>query len=565
MSQPRDGTVVEVDLDTVRAVLERAEQALEPDDHALLVGVVDTLVELTRQVQRKGSTIARLRRMFGLKSSEKTSDVCGTGDDDAETSDGDGGAGSNDDGADGSKSDDESGTDGKGGKGGKRKGHGRNPASAYDAEHIFVPHPQLSAGDTCPGCGNALVREMSEPSPVLRVFGNAPLTAKCWDCQRLRCNTCGDAFTATAPEEAQGPKYHESAASMMALLRYGTGVPLNRLDKLQSHLGVPVPASTQWQVTQQRVSALMPAYDALERLAADGRVVHNDDTSVRVLEYMGKRRAELLAAGELPAPDRTGLYTTAIVSITEAGPIALFCSGRKHAGENLAEVLGWRDGERAPPIHMCDALERNRPKNEEVVAATCLAHGRRHIVDEVESFPSECRHVLEQLGVVFDHEAKCKREGLSADERLRFHQRESAPVLSSLKAWMQAQLDEKRVEPNSGLGDAIRYLMKHWDELTLFLRVAGAPLDNNLCERVLKMAIRHRNNSLFYRSMRGARVGDVYMTLIHTATLHGENPFEYLTALMTHEKRVAEHPESWLPWTFRETLEEMQHAAAPAA
>jgi hypothetical protein len=406
---------------------------------------------------------------------------------------------------------------------------------------------------------------LAEPARCLRIFGQAPLIAISWDCECLRCGACGQVFTASPPAQAQGPKYSESAASMMALMRYGMGLPLNRLARWHESLGVPVPASTQWEVVLAQVAVLLPVYDELVRSAADGAVVHNDDTFMRVLEFMGKRRATLLASGQLPDPDRTGLFTTAIVSRTAAGPIALFSTGRQHAGENLADVLEERSAELAPPIQMCDGLDRNRPKGHEVIAANCLAHGRPHVVDEAESFPGECRHVLEQLRIVFANEALCKEKGWEGEERLHFHQKQSGPVMASLKAWMNQQLAEKRIEPNSGLGKAFNYLLRRWDKLTLFLRVRDAPLDNNLCERVMKMAIRHRRNSLFYRSPRGARVGDIYMTLIYTAQLHGENPFQYLTALLTHERLVAERPADWLPWTYRATLEQLGQRAAVAA
>jgi transposase len=170
--------------------------------------------------------------------------------------------------------------------------------------------------------------------------------------------------------------------------------------------------------------------------------------------------------------------------------------------------------------------------------------------------------VLEALGKVFKIDEQCKEQALSDDERLAVHQRDSAPVMAELQRWLRAELDEKRVEPNSGLGDAFDYLLKRWDKLTLFLRVPGAPVDNNICERALKMAIRHRNNSLFYRSQRGARVGDIYMALIYTAELHGENPFEYLVALFVHSADVAADPTAWLPWTFRATLARASPAAA---
>jgi len=323
-----------------------------------------------------------------------------------------------------------------------------------------------------------------------------------------------------------------------------------------------VPASTQWEVVRDRVDAVVPVHDELCRCAASGRVLHNDDTSVRILEFMGKRRAELVAHDELPDPDRTGLFTTGFVSITTDGPIALFFSGRKHAGENFTSLLDARDPGLPPPIHMCDGLDRNRPHGHAVIEDNCLSHGRRHIVDEADNFPAECRHVLEALGKVFKIDEQCKEQALSDDERLAVHQRDSAPVMAELQRWMRAELDDKRVEPNSGLGDAFEYLLKRWDKLTLFLRVPGAPLDNNICERALKMAIRHRNNSLFYRSQRGARVGDIYMALIYTAELHGENPFEYLVALFVHSADVAADPAAWLPWTFRATLARASPVAA---
>jgi hypothetical protein len=97
-------------------------------------------------------------------------------------------------------------------------------------------------------------------------------------------------------------------------------------------------------------------------------------------------------------------------------------------------------------------------------------------------------------------------------------------------------------------------MLKRWDKFTLFLRVPGAPIDNNICERALKMAICQRRNSLFYRTQHGATVGDMFTSLIHTAELHGKNPFEYLTALLRHARAVAEQPADWMPWTFEATL-----------
>jgi transposase len=563
--------VIDVDLDEVARCLERAKTVLPAKDMEVFEGLRLSVVELIRLLRDRGSTIARLRRIFGISSSEKTSDVLRnqgspeSTEQSASPPSGEQPAGSSDETGTGSTDasngqdaeDNRSGGDGNGDRKSKDtpKGHGRIRASMYQGvRHDHVTHQSLRPGDTCPCCCRSKVYRLKKPACIIRIFGQAPLVAHGWDCERLRCAGCGKVYTARAPKEAQGPKYSESAGAMMAMLRYGTGMPLNRLGHLQNNLQMPVPASTQWEVVRDRAPVFEPVYQELCCRAANGSVIHNDDTYMRILEFMGQRRAALLAKGELPDPDRTGLFTTGIISQTDDGPIVLFFTGRQHAGENLNDLLDRRDPELEPPIHMCDGLDRNLPKDHEVVKGNCLVHGRRHIVDEVGNFPEECRHVILELKTVFENEAKCRKHGWTGEERLRFHQRESQQVMMDLQAWMNAQLKERKVEENSGLGKAYNYLLKRWDKLTLFLRVPNAPIHNNVIERGLKMAIRHRNASLFYRTQRGADVGDMYMTIIYTADLYRENVFEYLTILQLHEADVVANPSAWLPWTYRATL-----------
>ena len=123
--------------------------------------------------------------------------------------------------------------------------------------------------------------------------------------------------------------------------------------------------------------------------------------------------------------------------------------------------------------------------------------------------------------------------------------------------------DDALVEPNSALGEAINYLLKRWDAMTLFLRKAGAPLDNNICERALKKAILHRKNSMFFKSEKGARTGDAFMSLIYTCELNGANPFDYLTELQRHAKDLAAAPHNWMPWNYRETLAAITTPSVP--
>jgi hypothetical protein len=241
--------------------------------------------------------------------------------------------------------------------------------------------------------------------------------------------------------------------------------------------------------------------------------------------------------------------------------IALFMTGRQHAGENLADVLAQRAAELAAPIQMCDALSRNTSGELATIVASCIAHARRRYVEVASRFPEECRYVLETLGEVYRIDAEAKARGLTADERLCLHQAQSGPVMAELEQWMATQISEHRVEPNSGLGQAIGYMQRHWQRLTLFLRASGAPLDNNVCERALKKAILHRKNALFYKTQNGARVGDLFMNLIHTAELCEVNPFDYLVALQRHVEAVSDAPGRWMPWNYTAALAELTTSA----
>jgi transposase len=431
----------------------------------------------------------------------------------------------------------------------KRRGHGRQPAHLYTgAEKIAVPHPHLSAGGPCPGgCGGRL--SAKAPAQVVCIRAQPIFSARLYEAEVLRCNRCGKVFTAPLPPEAALEKYDPGVGDMLALLRYGAGLPMYRTAKLQKDFGVPLPASTQWQLMDASAQQHQRVYEALIEAAAQGQILHNDDTHMRVQSLR-----QQIVQGKTDS-ERTGIFTTSIVSQVEGHQIGLFFTGQNHAGENLDQLLKRRAATLSAPIHMCDALSRNESKEFETILCNCLVHGRRNFVDVFSNFPEPCRHVIESLGQVYQYEAQAKERQLSAAERLRFHQEHSRPVLDPLHQWMSQQIEEKKVEPNSGLGQAMHYMLRRWDALTRFLSVPGAPLDNNICERALKLVILHRKNSLSYKTERGAAVGDLYMSLIHTCRLNQINPFDYLRALREHAQAVRQDARQWLPWTYRKTLE----------
>jgi len=491
--------------------------SLKDDDYEIIKGMADTIIFLGNAVDNKSTSIKRLLKLLFGSGTEKTSKVLKR--------------------KKGKKS----------GKKKKRKGHGKNGAADYTgADRIKISHETLKPKDTCPACNKGKVYDLSEPGLIVRITGQAPCSATVYELQKLRCNLCGQVFTAQAPEDVGDEKYDAASGAMIALLKYGSGLPFNRLAQLQASLGVPLPSSTQWEIVESVADKIHPVYTELMRKAAQGDVIHNDDTVMKILE--------LMQASDEDRQGRKGMYTSALLSIVNNIKIALFMTSGKHAGENLADILAKRSAALDPPVQMCDALSRNLPKDFKVILANCLAHARRRFVDVEWNFPKECGHVLETLEKVYKNDAVTKQQGMTPEQRLQYHQAESRPLMQDLRVWLTAQLDDKKTEPNSGLGQAISYMLNHWQGLTLFLRVPKAPLDNNLCEQALKKAIFHRKNSLFYKTEHGAYIGDLFMSLIHTCNLCKVNPFEYLKTLQQHSSKLFQNPNQWMPWNYEKAI-----------
>jgi transposase len=531
---PAKPAIVELDMDKLEEILRRLEaKELDADDYETIKAVIGAYVYLFNAVGDKETTIRRLRQMlFGAKT-EKTTAVVGglqgvesasawpqTAAESPSAAEAEVSAKASGEASGEAPAENDFPASGEAPQG--PPGHGHNGADAFTgAEKIEVRHESLQPGDPCPKCETGTLYDTGRPGVLVRLVGQAPVKAMVYYLQKLRCNPCGALFTAELPQGVDAEeKYDPTVGSMIALLKYGYGMPFHRQETLQGNLGIPLSDSTQWDIVNGQAERVEPVWEELVRQAAQGDLVHNDDTGVKILELMGERArqaalensdddtAEDSAEDSVkePAPDRTGMFTSAIVATGDGHKIALFLSGRQHAGENLKDVLLRRAEELPPPIQMCDALSRNLPGELKTIVANCLAHGRRQFVDEADRFPEECRHVLEMLAVVYHNDAIARDRKLSLEERLLFHQAESGPIMEELHVWLVRQFDERRVEPNSGLGKAISYLLRRWEKLTLFLRVAGAPLDNNICEQALKKAIRHRRNSLFYKTPHGAHV-----------------------------------------------------------
>lgn len=544
-----------------KVIPEKDFQTIETD-FQILKEVTGTLAFLVQELDRKGASLAKLRWwLFGT--TEKTASICpeaaaGSTTESDQGVEGEGiGREGQTEAAAGAGAAVNPPKDGAGKPRRKGAGHGRNGAADYPgAERTRVALEGVESGTPCPRCSRGKLYPLPDPKVIIRITAMAPFRATITELERWRCNPCGWIVTAPAPAGLGEEKYDETVPAMIATFRYGAGLPFNRIEHIQHHFEVPLARSTQWELVSDAFDLVAPAVDELVRQAAQGGLLHNDDTPMRILDLPPMTVED--ENGEGVAEGRKGVRTSGIVARNGGHTIALYFSGHQHAGENLAEVLARRAEDLPTPIQMSDSLSHNTKGVEGTIVSYCLVHARRKFVEVEKSFPAQVHHLLEALREVYHFEAMTEELGLSPEERLHFHQEHSRPVMEDLQVWLKDQIDSKKTEPNSGLGKAIRHILKHWERLTVFLRVAGARIDNNECERALKRAILHRKNSLFYRNLTGAEVGDGYMTLISTAELNGANPFDYLVQLQRNADDVAHRPQDWMPWNYLETLAERE-------
>jgi Transposase IS66 family. len=506
---------------------ERLEQkCLAPDDYEYLKVIIDTVRFLGRQHQQAATSMKRVLKMIFGSSTEKTDTVLNRD----------------------LKPDSIPCKEKK-----KRKGHGRLAADKYPgADRVHISHESLKPGQKCPECGKGVIRDTNRPAVMLHFCAQPLIKAMAFVVEKLRCTLCGKLFSATPPPEAGQEKYGQNVAPMLAVMRYGYGMPMSRMADMQNAFGVPLPTGTQWGLVDEVYTEIGPPLcEELTRQAAEGDVLHNDDTTARILAVEKEIRERVEKATKRDEI-RTGVFTTGIVSIKDERKIALFCTGNKHAGENLQKVLDHRPSEMKAPIQMCDGLSRNEPEST-TIKSNCTIHARREFVDIVDNFPEECEYVLDAIKQLYKHEAHAVEMKMSPEQRLLYHQENSTKLMEGLRTWMRQKIEDKLVEPNSGLGSAFNYVLKRWENLTLFLRSPGAPLDNNICERILKTSIRHRDNSLYYKTMKGAKVGDFFMSIIQTCRLNGKNPFHYITTVRRFAKKCCANPSDWMPWNYQAT------------
>lgn len=427
---------------------------------------------------------------------------------------------------------------------------------------------------SCPDCGKTMHKAHKKCVTIIRM---TTIAAEHHEMETARCLSCETTVEAAGPNEKTVGSFALPCGAVLATLRYAYGMPAYRLEEVTASLGYTIPDSTQWDLYEKIANRINPFYRFLVATAAQAPGVHIDDTYVNILSM----RAILKNMGvnddpfQLATPSaegRTGLHTTALRTFGLPGPLCLFDSGRHHAGEVFEKTMALRrkaTQQEKPIVLMADALAANTSRLKHMDTPVDVANCNSHVVRKFKElkdnplFEEPVDTILALYEEIFQRDKTLKHEGASPAHRLQVHKDKSWPQMVAIKTKILEDLGRNptpphtkpahKVEPNSALGKAYQYILNHFDKLCAFCHREGAPLCNNAAERMLKRAIRHRKNSLFYKNEMGALVGDIMMTVLISAIENGLEPVQYLTDLLQHPELWKTNPEAWLPWHIQET------------
>lgn len=439
----------------------------------------------------------------------------------------------------------------------KKKNHGHRSLNDYkeisNITHIL--HNDLKPGERCLECGLGYLYNY-EPQLILTIHGQPPLRGTIWSAQGLRCSACMKIFRANFPKEViTQPKADFAAKALVCISKYQLGTPLYRLEAWQKLQHLPISDSEMWEWTESVALILQPLHQTLVKIAASSNLIHNDDTTAKVLDLMAenlvikKEQEEQAKKGKNNKNQRrVGIYTTAMLAKQDDHEIAIYVTGRQNAGENLDDLLDNRPKDLKRPVQACDASSQNKPEKHETNMAKCFNHARHNFCEILECWPKECLTIIELMNVIFMNDRETKK--MSPEERQKYHEKNSTPIMEKIKTYSNNLLTNKEVEPNCNLGKAIAYLNNHWEGLSFFLKNGEAPLSNNDCERTIKSYVLIRKNSYFYKSLYGAMVGDLLLSIITTCRLNDVNAYDYLIAVQANAKEIHKNPNAWLPWNY---------------
>jgi transposase len=341
--------VTDLDVNQVEEVLTRIEQQMGEETARPLRLMFTWCLSVHSLLQEKDLSITRLRRMVFGPRTERTEDIFPdeqkrtSEEPDAESSDSSSATteiNSDKSGDDQANAASESTPTTPRPRRRPAKGHGRIPASAYTGcDRVILTHECYGPGDSCPHCQEGTLYRLKEWAMTIRLVGQPPVGGVRYEQERLRCGTCGEIEAAKLPDDVGEKKYDPSVAAVIGVLRYGEGMPWTRIERIQRWAGIPLPSSVQWELVRD---AAKECYRSLFKQlcfeAAQGELIHNDDTTMRVLELNSmKKEGKPLRAD---APERVGVYTTGILSMAGTRPtISLFFTGPDIPGKTFTICL----------------------------------------------------------------------------------------------------------------------------------------------------------------------------------------------------------------------------------
>lgn len=460
------------------------------------------------------------------------------------------------------------------------KGHGRNGADAF--AHATTHLHSLAAGiigAICVLCGVGRVFAYRD-KVIIRVVGQPLFRPERHVFQQGYCRLCGAIFRAEGTEMVLrggiGTSYilyDWSACAMLIVMHYFAGAPFKRLEALHQGWGMPMPDANQWRIADDCDDLLAPLYRALERHAIrNATSLGFDDTGSMIIELRRQIHKEIQALQSLGEPTRhvrTAINATCLYIETGQAKVVLFFTGRHHAGEIVDRVLEHRRTSAGKLVAVSDAASKNfcLDHADELEQAVCNAHCYLKFRAIKDQFPAEHAVAGELYAAVFDNDDKAKALGLDPHQRMLYHREHSKPQMLRLWQMCKDKVDGNLVEPNSPLWEPVSFVINQWTRLTKFYEVPGVPLDTNVVEQALIIPVRYLAGSFAYKTQNGADVGDHHMSFIATANACGVEPVAYLTECLRNHEDLAKRPEYYLPWVYRDRLEQLDsvvRAQAPA-
>ncbi|QQU70326.1 IS66 family transposase [Pseudomonas fluorescens] len=328
------------------------------------------------------------------------------------------------------------------------------------------------------------------------------------------CRQCETLIQAPVPPQVidKGiPKAGLLAHVMVA--KFADHLPLYRQEKIFGRAGLAIPRSTLAQWVGQTGVQLQPLVDALREVVLAQRVVHADETPVKMLAPGEKKthRAYVWA------------YSTTPFSALKA---VVYDFSPSRAGEHARNFLGTWNGKL-----VCDDFAGYKASFElGITEIGCMAHARRKFFDlHIANKSQLAEQALHSIGGLYEVERNAKE--MSDEDRWRLRQETAVPIAEKLHEWMLAQ--RELVPEGSATAKALDYSLKRWIALTRYLEDGAVPIDNNQIENLIRPWALGRSNWLFAGSLRSGKRAAAIMSLIQSARLNGHDPYAYLKDVLT--------------------------------